>query len=204
MPVRRSAAAWIAGAILLSSASPALADEQPAKNEPAQDSRAWGRIGIGYDRSSLFVGSPDSLPGWGIPVFGQMGGRLSDHIALGGDLVVQAGSSDHGIAMYRVAPGASFEFRAGPAFLSLGPHAVWFGAERVSEGQASGGFLPAEPLLWRLGVGAHAMAGVDLGLVGNAGVFIGIRADIDALVSVSQSEAAPNGNAFAVIGVSFR
>jgi hypothetical protein len=200
----RPAAAVVAGSLaLLACASPALADEEkPAQEEAKPKSgAAYGRFGLGYDRSSLFLGQPDAISSWGIPAYGQFGARVSEHFAVGGDVVLQAGSTDYGISMYRVAPGAAFEFRSGPLFLTLGPHAVWFGAQRKSNGPANGGFPVADPMLWRLGAGVHGMLGVDVGVVGHLGVFAGVRADIDALVDMS--DAAPNGSVFGVVGLSF-
>jgi len=105
--------------------------------------------------------------------------------------------------MSRVVLGASAEARLGPMFFSLGPHAVWFGAWRKSSGRSnSSGLLDEESLLWRLGVGGHAMLGVDLAVAKQFGMFAGVRGDIDALVG--SSKAAPNGAMLGVMGVSFR
>jgi hypothetical protein len=199
--VKRAVTASIAALMLLSST--AHADEQRPE-EPKKESRLFGRFGAGYERGQLFLGSSDPRPDHGVPLLAQLGGRFSESLAGSGELVFTPGASDHGISMYRVALGASLELRQGPVFFSFGPHAVWFGASRKSSGRAGSGFVDEEPLLWRVGPGAHAMLGIDVPVARGFGVFAGVRGDVDALLSLSPMEAAPNGSVLGVLGVSFR
>jgi hypothetical protein len=104
--------------------------------------------------------------------------------------------------MGRVATGASFELHGGPIFFGIGPHVTWFGAVRKSEGSPGAGFEEAESVLWRLGVGAHAMLGVDVHATRRAGFFTAVRFDADALLSFG-FPARSFGTASGVVGVSY-
>jgi hypothetical protein len=160
------------------------------------------RGGVGYGRGQLFVGSSNARETWRIPVTLEAGKMLRRELAMTASLVVEPGKSENGLTMMRVAVGTSFELHGGPLFVGIGPHLSWFGAWRKSDGPTGSGFVEAESVLWRVGLGAHAMIGVDVHVAKRAGFFTAFRADADALLSVG-SPAASFGTITGVVGVSY-
>lgn len=189
--------------VLLAAAVAANDRDADAEPEPAAHAEPsfFVRAGAGVGRGELFLGSDHPRPAARVPLSLEAGMMFLDHLGAAASLVVEPGRSDHGIAMTRIAFGGTFEAHLGPVFAGVGPHAVWFGATRKSHGP-NGGFLEPEPVLWRLGMGAHAMLGIDIRALSHAGVFTAVRGDLDALVALG-STPVPWGSVTGVVGLSF-
>ncbi len=185
----------LAAAVAASDAD--VAPEAPPRPEPA----FFVRAGAGVGRGELFLASDHRRPASRVPLSLEGGMMVFEHIAASASLVIEPGRSDHGIAMTRVALGGTFEAHLGPVFAGVGPHAVWFGASRKSHGPTLG-FMEPEPVLWRLGMGAHAMLGLDVHALSHAGIFTAVRGDVDALVSLGGTPV-PYGSVTGVVGLSF-
>jgi hypothetical protein len=161
---------------------------------PAEEPGVFVRAGAGIGRGALFVGSDNAREASRIPLSLEVGAIVREHLGASVGLVVEPGRTDHGIAMTRIALGGSCEAHFGPVFFGIGPHTTWFGATRKSGG--------GDALLWRLGIGAHAMVGLDVHASSHAGVFTALRIDGDALVSVGNS-IVPWASVTGVVGMSF-
>lgn len=167
---------------------PAEVREAPPVAKPS----LFVRAGAGIGRGALFVGSDHAREASRIPAVIEGGVLIRPHIGVSVGLFGEAGSSERGVSMTRVAGGGSFEVHYGPVFLGLGPHLSWFGATRKTNGD----------LLWRLGFGVHAMVGADVHLAPHVGIFTAVRVDGDALVKLGEPTA-PWISATGVVGMSF-
>jgi hypothetical protein len=152
----------------------------------------FARAGAGIGRAELFLGREASRPSSRLAFDLTLGLRTKPPFAAVGTITVDTGDSDHGVKMRRVTAGGGVEFQSGVFFADLGPHALWFGARRVTG---------AGDLLWRLGIGIHAMVGVRLPILSPLGVFVGVRGDADVLVGASFHN---YGSVAALAGVAFR
>lgn len=169
--------------------------------EPPKPTDFFVRAGAGIGRGQLFLGSANAREASRIPLAFEVGKMVSQQVGVSALALVEPGRTDHGIAMTRVVIGGSCEFHFGPLFLGGGPHATWFGATRKSAGPA-GSFEAAESVIWRLGLGMHAMVGVDIHATKHGGIFTAVRADADALLAIT-STPVPYGSVSGVIGLSF-
>lgn len=167
--------------------------DAPATKE--DDSRGvFVRAGAGIGRGQLFVGSAHAREASRIPLAFDIGAIVQEGIGVSATIVAEPGRTDHGVAMTRVALGGSFELHHGPVFFGVGPHTTWFGATRKTS--------VGDSLLWRLGVGAHVLVGVDIHVSKHAGFFTAVRADADALLSIDEATA-PWASVTGVVGMSF-
>jgi hypothetical protein len=174
------------------SESAEVREAQPAT--PAEAPGVFVRAGAGIGRGALFVGSDNAREAARIPLSLEIGAIVREHLGASVALVVEPGRTDHGVAMTRIALGGSCEAHFGPVFFGVGPHTTWFGATRKSGA--------GDAVLWRLGVGAHAMLGVDVHASSHAGVFTALRVDGDALLSVGE-RTVPWASVTGVVGMSF-
>jgi hypothetical protein len=184
---------------------PALATEaaevRPA--DPAPDLAAvFVRAGAGFGRGEVFLGSANARGSSRIPIAVELGKMVGEHLGVSAFVLLEPGWTAHGVAMSRIALGASVELHYGPVFFGGGAHATWFGVTRKSAGPAGGSFMEAEHVLWRLGPGVHAIAGVEVRATTHVGFFTAVRGDADVLLSWG-SPSVPYGSITGVVGMSF-
>jgi len=187
-------------AAIVTTAAVARADDRGGEGKPGEPSPRphlltddlFARAGAGVGRAELFLGREASRPSSRLAFDLTLGLRLKPPLAAVGTITIDTGDSDHGLKMLRVTAGGGVELQAGVFFADLGPHALWFGARRVTG---------AGDPLWRLGIGIHAMAGVRLPILTPLGVFAGVRGDADVLVGASFHN---YGSVAALAGVAFR
>lgn len=191
---RRGTLALLAAGLLTHGHGRAAAgDVEPAADAAPRARAPFVRAGAGIAHGELFVGSDRALPFTGAAIHGMIVSPVGRHLAVTIPAAVETGRSPRGLPMHHVQLGLGIELRARTFFAGAGSHASWVGVERASGG--------AEPLVWRLGLGAGLILGVDVPFGASVGIFCAVRGVIDYLPGRTD---ASFGSVGALAGMSFR
>ena len=169
--------------VVVSFASAAHAQERPAST-PETDDRTgtFGRITAGFGPGDLFFGQGDAARGFTrFSLGGDLGWHVNRVTGISAGFVAEHGKTSKGLGVTRAALGTTAEAWLGPIVLGAGLHFSWLGLERIRRPTDDSG-LQQDALLWRLGVGPHAVALVRLPLGQGLDVHTGLRADFDAML----------------------